>query len=261
MLKSAQTAAASRSACVGDAGGARLVGVRRRQLVGPRGRASRGRRGWPCSSGRSGAVRQSRTTACQTSSPSAYDATAPWEPVQNGHWLRSEVNAGEELSLAGAPLGRAAHHPVELLRERPPEELGPVEERLRRRRAARARCARARPRRNAASSAAWPWSTTSRRIIRSPPSPRRAGGAPRRSPPPTVCSKISSSLRPAAFRASTSASVTAYARSRTFSRYGAMRGRRGRAATTARSSGNPLAHRFQATERRAPRTRRGPGRP
>ena len=36
-------------------------------------------------SGRSGAVRQSATTASQTSSPSAYDATAPWEPVQNGH--------------------------------------------------------------------------------------------------------------------------------------------------------------------------------
>src|SRR5207245_5905970 len=43
------------------------------------------------SSGESGAVRQSSTTACQTSSPSAYDATAPWEPIQNGHWLSSEV--------------------------------------------------------------------------------------------------------------------------------------------------------------------------
>jgi hypothetical protein len=30
-----------------------------------------------CSSGLSGAVRQSATTAFQTSSPSAYDATAP----------------------------------------------------------------------------------------------------------------------------------------------------------------------------------------
>jgi hypothetical protein len=37
------------------------------------------------SSDRSGAVRQSATTAFQTSSPSAYDATAPWESVQNGH--------------------------------------------------------------------------------------------------------------------------------------------------------------------------------
>ena len=46
-----------------------------------------------CSSGRSGAVRQSATTAFQTSSPSAYDATAPWEPVQKGHWLSSDVKA------------------------------------------------------------------------------------------------------------------------------------------------------------------------
>ena len=37
------------------------------------------------SSGRSGAVLQSATTAFQTSSPSAYDATAPWEAAQNGH--------------------------------------------------------------------------------------------------------------------------------------------------------------------------------
>jgi hypothetical protein len=37
------------------------------------------------SSDRSDAVRQFATTAFQSSSPSAYDATAPWEPVQNGH--------------------------------------------------------------------------------------------------------------------------------------------------------------------------------
>jgi hypothetical protein len=32
-----------------------------------------------------GAVRQSVSTARQISSPSAYDATAPWARVQNGH--------------------------------------------------------------------------------------------------------------------------------------------------------------------------------
>jgi hypothetical protein len=32
-----------------------------------------------------GAVRQSNSIASQTSSPSAYDATAPWAFVQKGH--------------------------------------------------------------------------------------------------------------------------------------------------------------------------------
>src|ERR671922_127305 len=38
-----------------------------------------------------GAVRQSRLTASQTSSPSAYAATAPWAFVQKGHWLSDET--------------------------------------------------------------------------------------------------------------------------------------------------------------------------
>ena len=37
-------------------------------------------------------MRQSASTASQTSSPSAYDATAPWERVQKGHWLSDETN-------------------------------------------------------------------------------------------------------------------------------------------------------------------------
>src|SRR5207249_3377497 len=41
------------------------------------------------------AVRQSRFTASQTSSPSAYDATAPWAFVQNTHWLSAETNAAK----------------------------------------------------------------------------------------------------------------------------------------------------------------------
>jgi len=53
------------------------------------------------SSGRSGAERQSSTTACQTSSPSAYDATAPWEPVQNGHWLSNDVKAAKSSRSPG----------------------------------------------------------------------------------------------------------------------------------------------------------------
>jgi len=84
MLKSPQTVAASRSAC-GDTPAAyaasasavlsssgRSVSVSRKTSVAR-------------SSGRSGAVRQSATTASQTSSPSAYDATAPCDPVQKGH--------------------------------------------------------------------------------------------------------------------------------------------------------------------------------
>ena len=94
MLKSAQTVAASRSACsetpaartasasAGASSSGRSVSCSRKTSV-------------AASSGRSGAVRQSSTTACQTSSPSAYDATAPWEPVQNGHWLSSDVNAAK----------------------------------------------------------------------------------------------------------------------------------------------------------------------
>src|SRR6266540_3881735 len=39
-----------------------------------------------------GAVRQSFSTASQTSRPSPYDATAPWAFVQKGHWLRDETN-------------------------------------------------------------------------------------------------------------------------------------------------------------------------
>ncbi len=45
--------------------------------------------------GDTGAVRQSLSTACHTSSPSAYDATAPWAFVQNGHWLSDETNAAK----------------------------------------------------------------------------------------------------------------------------------------------------------------------
>jgi hypothetical protein len=46
-----------------------------------------------CSRSSTGAVRQSLLTASQTSSPSAYDATAPWAFVQKGHWLSTETNA------------------------------------------------------------------------------------------------------------------------------------------------------------------------
>jgi len=42
-----------------------------------------------------GAVRQSRLTASHVSCPSAYDATAPWALVQNGHWLSDETNAAK----------------------------------------------------------------------------------------------------------------------------------------------------------------------
>jgi hypothetical protein len=43
--------------------------------------------------GSSGALRQSSRTCAVIPSPRAFDATAPWAPVQNGHWLSREVNA------------------------------------------------------------------------------------------------------------------------------------------------------------------------
>jgi hypothetical protein len=46
-------------------------------------------------------VRQSASTAFQTSSPSAYDATAPWERVQNGHWLSDETNPANSSRSPG----------------------------------------------------------------------------------------------------------------------------------------------------------------
>ena len=59
------------------------------------------------SSGPTGAVRQSLATAFQTSSPSAYDATAPWESVQKWQLVEERGEAGEELSLARRPRRRA----------------------------------------------------------------------------------------------------------------------------------------------------------
>ena len=73
-----------------------------------------------------GAVRQSDSTARQTSSPSAYDATAPCEPVQNGHWLSEETNAAKSSRSPGAPVGGPAHRQIERVRERAAEEVGPV---------------------------------------------------------------------------------------------------------------------------------------
>jgi hypothetical protein len=84
MLKSEQTVAASSNACretpaaYAASASASVSSSGRSVSFSMNSSAAR-------SSGRSGAVRQSATTAFQTSSPSAYDATAPWEPVQKGH--------------------------------------------------------------------------------------------------------------------------------------------------------------------------------
>src|SRR3954454_7486595 len=75
-------AAYAASACAGSSSSGRSVSTSRKASV-------------AASSGRTGAVRQSSTIACQTSSPSAYDATAPCEPVQNRHWLSCDVNAAK----------------------------------------------------------------------------------------------------------------------------------------------------------------------
>src|SRR5437763_13767245 len=94
MLNMAATAAASRSACSETPASYTASAS---AGVSSSGRSvSRSRKGSAAaSSGASGAVRQSSTTARQTSSPSAYDATAPWEPIQNGHWFSNEVKAAK----------------------------------------------------------------------------------------------------------------------------------------------------------------------
>jgi hypothetical protein len=48
-----------------------------------------------------GAERQSRLTASQTSSPSAYDATAPWAFVQKGHWFSDETKPAKSSRSPG----------------------------------------------------------------------------------------------------------------------------------------------------------------
>src|SRR4051794_11235286 len=90
MLNSEQTSAASRSACLDTPAASTASASAVVSSSGRRVSVSR-KRSVAASSGRSGAVRQSATTAAQTSSPSAYDATAPWEPVQNGHWFSNDV--------------------------------------------------------------------------------------------------------------------------------------------------------------------------
>ena len=93
MLKSAQTWIASTSASSETpaartaSASARVDLIRlERQLLEEAERRTRG-------ASSTGAVRQSRRTASQTSSPSAYDATAPWAFVQNTHWLSDDTNA------------------------------------------------------------------------------------------------------------------------------------------------------------------------
>jgi hypothetical protein len=45
--------------------------------------------------GSTGALRQSSSTCAVISAPYALDATAPWAPVQNGHWFKRETNAAK----------------------------------------------------------------------------------------------------------------------------------------------------------------------
>src|SRR5712691_2628046 len=114
----------------------------------------------------------------------------------------------EELAFAGRPIRRAAHREVERVGERAPEELGPVVERPQNAAwlAAQALAQLARPRIDDAEP------------HESVPSPASSRSRPAATAAETVCSKISSSLKPAAFSSSTSRSVTLYACRRTFSR-------------------------------------------
>src|SRR4051812_24410958 len=100
MLKSAQTVAASRSAA-SETPAARAASASAGSSSSGRSVSFSTKTSVAASSGRTGAVRQSAATASQTSSPSAYDATAPWEPVQKGHWFSSDVNAAKSSRSPG----------------------------------------------------------------------------------------------------------------------------------------------------------------
>src|SRR5262249_53723459 len=122
----------------------------------------------------------------------------------------------EQLPLSRAPLRRTSHRDVQRLRERLAEELRPVEQRL--------------------DDAKWLGSRALSERLEHCGLRRRMTVVDDREPHPitssatsslrspsaiattTVCSKISSSEKPASLRASMSRSETAYARSRTFSR-------------------------------------------
>ena len=84
----------------------------------------------PRSRSSTGAVRQSCRTASQTSSPSAYDATAPWDPVQNGHWLSEETKAAKSSRSPGVQSDGPRMARSSAFGKRAPEELRPIVERL-----------------------------------------------------------------------------------------------------------------------------------
>jgi hypothetical protein len=91
MLKSAATAAASRSACF-ETPAANAASASSRVSSSGRSVCFSMNRSAARSRSSTGAVRQSSRTAFQTSSPSAYDATAPCELSQKRHWLRCDAN-------------------------------------------------------------------------------------------------------------------------------------------------------------------------
>ena len=180
MLKKAATWIASTSACVAYAG----RGTRRR----PRSSSSRdrassspGSRASPAAARRSAPSASRAATACQTSSPSAYDATAPWEPVQNGHWLSDETKAAKSSRSPSRPVGRAAHGDLERVGERPAEELRPVVERLQDVGGSAPRAARMLAS-DSPRAGSWPFSTQPS-LIAASRGLRRAARARRRRPP------------------------------------------------------------------------------
>ena len=152
-----------------------------------------------------GAVRQSRLTASQTSSPSAIRRDRGVGVRSEGALLRCETQPAKSSRSRGRPVGLAAHRQLERVGERPPEDLRPVVERLQD--AARLGAALlADPVEDVRFSGLWPESTAA--SLRGPRGPARGGGGRRRLRRQTVCSKISSSEKPASFSACTSASVT-----------------------------------------------------
>ena len=123
MLKSEQTAAASRSACCETPAARAASACAARQLVGPqrqlldederRGELGPERRGAPVGDDRLPDLlteRVRRNCAVGTRSERAL--------------VEQRREAREELALPRAPLRRPAHDPVELLRERRPKSSG-----------------------------------------------------------------------------------------------------------------------------------------
>ena len=108
MLNSEPTWIASTSASSETPAARTSSASSRGQLVGVGGSAARGSRASRGAAGRPARCASPRLTPSQTSSPSAYAATAAWECVQKGHCWRCETQpAKSSRSPCSSRMGRA----------------------------------------------------------------------------------------------------------------------------------------------------------